>query len=58
MVLTKMKAMILCPFQFLEEMMKYSKEGKSSSSHVGIQNFPSDVCYDDAEHHELLSRKV
>ena len=27
--------------------LKYSKEVRLSSSHVGIRNIPSDVCYDD-----------
>ena len=31
--------------------LKYSKEGRSSSSHVGILNVPSDVCYDDIKHY-------
>ena len=26
--------------------LKYSKEGRSSSSHGRIQNIPSDACYD------------
>ena len=30
--------------------LKYSKEVRLSSSHVGIQNIPSDVCYDDTKH--------
>ena len=32
-----------------EIFLKYSKEGRLSSSHVAIQNIPSDVCYDDAK---------
>ena len=28
--------------------LKYSKEGRLSSSHVGIRNIPLDVCYGDA----------
>ena len=39
------------PFPAFRRMMKYSKEGKSSFSYVGIQNFTSDVCYDDAKHY-------
>ena len=30
--------------------LEYSKEGKLSPDHVGIQNIPSDVCHDDAKH--------
>ena len=30
--------------------LKYSKEGRLSSSHLGIRNIPSDVCYDDTKH--------
>ena len=30
--------------------LKYSKEGRLSSSHVGIRNIPLDVCYDDTKH--------
>ena len=30
--------------------LEYSKEGKLSLSHIGIQNIPSDVCYDDAKY--------
>ena len=33
--------------------MKYSKEGKSFSSQVGIWNIPSDVCYDDTKHYRV-----
>ena len=33
--------------------LKYSKEDRLSSSHVGIQNIPSDVCYDDAKHYQV-----
>ena len=47
-----MKVMSLCLFKFFEDIvsatfLKYSKEGILSSSHVGIQNIPSDICYDD-----------
>ena len=31
--------------------LKPSKEGRSSSSHVGIQNVPSDVYYDATKHY-------
>ena len=37
--------------------LKYSKEGRSSSSHAGIRNIISDVCYDDAEHYQVPSEK-
>ena len=30
--------------------LKTSKEGKLSSSHLGIRDIPSDVCYDDTKH--------
>ena len=33
--------------------LKYSKEGRPSSSRVGIQNVPSDVCYDDIKHYQV-----
>ena len=35
--------------------LKYSKEGRLSSSHVGIQNIPSDVCYDNIKHYQVQS---
>ena len=37
--------------------LKYSKKGKLSSSHVGIQNIPSDVCYDDTKHYQVQSEQ-
>ena len=37
--------------------MKYSKEGRSSSSHVGIRNVPPDACYDDTKHYQVPSEK-
>ena len=30
--------------------LKYSKEGRSSSSHVKIRNIPSDIRYNDTKH--------
>ena len=36
-------------------LLKYSKEGRLSSSHVGIRNDPSDICYDDAKHYQVQS---
>ena len=30
--------------------LKYSKEGRLSSSQLEIRNIPSDVCYDDTKH--------
>ena len=30
--------------------LKYSKEGRLSSSHLGIRNIPSDLCYDGTMH--------
>ena len=35
--------------------LKYSKESKLSSSHVGIQNIPSHVCYNDTKHYQVKS---
>ena len=35
--------------------LKYSKEGGLLSTHVGIRNSPSDVCYDDAKHYQVQS---
>ena len=35
--------------------LKYSKEGRLSSSHLGIQNIPSDLCYDDTKHYQMQS---
>ena len=35
--------------------LKYLKKGRLSSSHVGIRNVPSDVCYDDTK--QVLSEK-
>ena len=49
-----------CLFWLFEEMLsvqffEYSKEGGLSSSHVGIQNIPSDVCYDGTKHYQVKS---
>ena len=35
--------------------LKYSKEGRLSSSHARIRNIPSDICYDDANHYQVES---
>ena len=35
--------------------LKYSKEGRLFSSHVGIRNIPSDFCYDDTKYYLLQS---
>ena len=35
--------------------VKYSKKGRLSSSHIGIRNIPSDVCYDGAKHYQAQS---
>ena len=35
--------------------LRYSKEGRLSSSHAGIRNIPSDVCYDDTKHYQVQS---
>ena len=37
--------------------LKYSKEGRLSSSHLGI-NIPSDVCYDDTKHYQVQSEQT
>ena len=33
--------------------LKYSKNSKLSSSHAGIRNIPSDVCYDNTRHYQV-----
>ena len=49
------------PFLFFQRhivnaiFLKYSKEGRLSSSHVGIRNIPSDVCYDVTKHCQVQS---
>ena len=48
-ILTKMKAMSLC-LSYFAIFLKYSKESRSSSSYVGIQNVPSDICYEVAHY--------
>ena len=35
--------------------LKYSKEGRLSSSHVGIRNIPSDICYDYKKYYQVQS---
>ena len=35
--------------------LKYSKESRLPSSHLGIRNIPSDVCYDDTKHYQVQS---
>ena len=35
--------------------LKYSKEGRLSSSHLGIRNIPSDVYYDYTKHYLVQS---
>ena len=35
--------------------LKYSKEGILSSSHVGIRNIPSNICYDDTKLYQVQS---
>ena len=42
---------------FNEVFLKYSKEVRPSSSHVGIKNVKSDVCYDDTKHYQVPSKK-
>ena len=56
-VLTKMKVMSILPLPAFRRdvvnaiFLKYSREGRLSSSQVGIRNIPSDVCYDDTKHY-------
>ena len=38
-----------------EIFLKYSEEGTLSSSHIGIQNIASDVCYDGTKHYQIQS---
>ena len=33
--------------------LKYSREGRLSSSHLRIRNITSDVCYDDTKHYQV-----
>ena len=35
--------------------LKYSKEGRLSSSYIGTRNTPSDVCYDVTKHYQVQS---
>ena len=35
--------------------LKYSKESRLSSSHLGIRNIPSDIYYDDTKHYQVQS---
>ena len=35
--------------------LKYPKENKLSSSHLGIRNIPSDVWFDDTKHYQVQS---
>ena len=37
--------------------LKYSKEGRLSSSQVGIRNIPLDVCYDVTKHYQVQSEQ-
>ena len=37
--------------------LKYLKEGRLSSGHVGIRNIPSDICYDDIKHYQVQSEQ-
>ena len=57
-----MKGMSHCLFWLFEEMLsmqffEYPKEGGVSSSHVDIQNIPSDVCYDGTKHYQVKSEQ-
>ena len=35
--------------------LKYSKEGRLSSSQLGIRNIPSDICYDGRKNYQVKS---
>ena len=35
--------------------LRYSKEGRLSSSHAGIRNIPSDACYNVTKHFQVQS---
>ena len=35
--------------------LKYSNEGRLSSTHLGIRNIPSHVCYDETKHYQVQS---
>ena len=37
--------------------LKYSKKDRLSSSHVGIPNIASDICYDDTKHYQVQSEQ-
>ena len=37
--------------------LKYSKEGRLSSNHLGIRNIPSDACYGDTKHYQVQSER-
>ena len=36
-------------------LLKYSMEGRLSSSHLGFRSIPSDVCYDDTKQYQVRS---
>ena len=38
--------------------LKYSKEGRLSTSHLGIRNFPSHVYYDDTNNYQVQSEQI
>ena len=38
--------------------LKYSKEVRLSSSHLGIRNISADVCYDDTKHYQMQSEHI
>ena len=38
--------------------LKRSNEGRLSSSHVGVQNIPSDVCYNNTKHQVQSENKA
>ena len=35
--------------------LKYPKEGRLSTSHLGIRNISSDICYNDTKHYQVQS---
>ena len=61
-VLTRIKAMSLPLLAFGKDVvnaifLEHSEEIKLSPSHIGIQNIPSDVFYDDKKHCQMKSER-
>ena len=55
------ESLALLPFRRLVNVnaifLKYSKEGRLSSNHLGIRNIPSDACYGDTKHYQVQSER-